>query len=68
MHFVRTNWRIVATRQIAMTLLSLDPSIRDKVLLPLLLFVAVFSLTRGYLFRLLMPKPDSAEGDEARQK
>ena len=51
-----------------MSLLSLDPSIRDKVLLPLLLFVAVFSLTRGYLFRLLMPKPDPAEGDEARQK
>ena len=49
-------------------MLALDPSIRDKVLLPLLLFVVVFSLSRGYLFRLLMPKPDGGDGDEARQR
>ena len=49
-------------------MLALDPSIRDKVLLPLLLFVVVFSLSRGYLFRLLMPKPEGGDGDEARQR
>jgi len=47
----------------------IDPSIRDKVLLPLIAFVVIFTLMRGYLFRLLTPPPDAQiHADELKQK
>lgn len=51
----------------------IDTAIRDNVLLPLLLFVAILTILRGYLFRLLMAKPDAqvveqGDVDTLRQK
>lgn len=45
----------------------IDPAIRDKVLLPLIVFVVIFSLGRTYLFQLMMPKPGDSAAPSANQ-
>lgn len=46
----------------------IDPAIWWKVLMPLTVFVVIFSLTRGYLFRLLMAKSETLPKAELQLK
>lgn len=46
----------------------IDPNIRDYVLLPLLVFVAITTFLRMYVFQLLQPGETKVDGNELKQK